>query len=121
MNEARLRLGARLCKACDLGIGGNMYGGRLLEWFAEQAALHAQSLTGEAHLLGYRFDGIRITAPVHAGDALEYFAAGAPRFGRTSVTFELEVRVGEQTVMCGECTFVAVDSAGRKKPITPRA
>ena len=60
-------LGSRLVKVLDLGIGGNLYGGRLLEMAAEQGAIHAARSTGEAHLVGYRFSEFRLTRPVKAG------------------------------------------------------
>ena len=61
-------LGSRLVKVLDLGIGGNLYGGRLLEMAAEQGAIHAARSTGEAHLVGYRFSEFYLTRPVVAQD-----------------------------------------------------
>lgn len=109
-------LGSRLVKVLDLGVGENLYGGRLLEMAAEQGAIHAVKSTGEAHLVGYRFSEFYLTRPVKAGEVLDFYAEKARR-GRSSVTFFLEARVGEERALRGECTFVAVDADGRKKPL----
>lgn len=39
-------LGSRLVKELDLGVGGNLYGGRMLDFTAEQAAIHAAGAPG---------------------------------------------------------------------------
>ena len=49
-----MHIGSKLVKAGDLGLGGFLYGGRLLEYLAEQSAIYAMKSTGEPHLLGYR-------------------------------------------------------------------
>ena len=79
-------LGSRLVKELDLGVGGNLYGGRMLDFTAEQAAIHAARCTGESHPVGYRFSEFYLTRPVKAGEILDFYA-GKPEFGRSSVTF----------------------------------
>lgn len=114
--ERMTYLGARLVKILDLGVGGNLYGGRMLEITAEQGAVYAAKCTGEAHLVGYRFSEFYLTRPVKAGEILDFYA-GIPRTGKTSITFVIEARVGSERALRGECTYVAVDSEGRKKPL----
>ena len=113
---AMIFLGSRLVKILDLGVGENLYGGRLLEMAAEQGAVHAARSTGEAHLVGYRFSEFYLTRPVKSGEILDFYAEKV-RFGTCSVTFFLEARVGGEQALRGECTFVAVDAEGRKKPL----
>ncbi len=111
--------GSRLVKALDLGIGGALYGGRMLEMMAEQAAIHAMKLTGEPHLVGYRFGEVVLRRPVREGEILDFYADEA-RFTRSSVTFVLTARVGNADALTAECTFVAVDRGGKKKAIGER-
>ncbi len=108
------RFGSRLCKECDLGVGRVLYGGRLLEWLAEQAALYAMAVTGETRMVGYRFDDIVIKRPAAAGEVLDFFMSEA-EFGTSSVVFDLEIRVGDAVVLSGRCRYVAVDADGAKK------
>ena len=109
-------IGSRLIKTLDLGIGGALYGGRMLEMMAEQAAIHAMKLTGEAHLVGFRFGDVTLRRPVREGEILDFYA-GAPHFTSCSVTFPLAGRVGNAQALTAECTFVAVDAHGNKKKI----
>ena len=117
--EEMIFLGSRLVKVLDLGVGENLYGGRMLEMAAEQGAVHAMRSTGEAHLVGYRFSEFRLTRPVKAGEILDFYAEPVRR-GQSSVTFFLEARVGDERALRGECTFVAVDAEGKKKPLRKR-
>lgn len=111
-----MHIGSKLVKAGDLGLGGFLYGGRLLEYLAEQSAIHAMKSTGEPHLLGYRFDDVVITNPAREGDILD-FTGGEPHIGRTSVSFDLTVKTGDKTILTARCVFVAVGPDGRKKVI----
>ena len=112
-------LGSRLVKELDLGVGGNLYGGRMLDFTAEQAAIHAARCTGESHPVGYRFSEFYLTRPVKAGEILDFYA-GKPEFGRSSVTFSIEARVGGERALRGECTFVAIGPDGRKEALKER-
>lgn len=109
-------LGSRLVKLLDLGVGGNLYGGRMLDFAAEFGAIHAAKCTGEAHPVGYRFSDFFLVRPVKPGEILDFYA-DHPKFGRTSVTFRISARVGDKCAMRGECTFVAIDAEGRKKEL----
>ena len=107
-------LGSRLVKTLDLSLGGVLFGGRMLDFVAEHAAIHAMKCTGEPHMVGYRFGEIVLSRPVRAGEIID-FSGGESRFGRSSVTFELTGRVGNEVAVRAECTFVAVDEHGCKK------
>lgn len=111
-----MHIGSKLVKTGDLGLGGYLYGGRLLEYLAEQSAIYAMKSTGEPHLLGYRFDDVVITNPAREGDILD-FIGGQPRIGHTSVSFDLTVKTGDKTILTARCVFVAVGPDGRKKVI----
>ena len=112
-------LGSRLVRQLDLGVGGNLYGGRMLDFAAEHGAIYAAKCTGEPHLVGYRFSDFFLPRPVKAGEILDFYA-GSPEFGTTSVTFRIAARVGGESALRGVCTFVAVDSCGRKKALSEK-
>lgn len=111
-------LGSRLVKELDLGVGGNLYGGRMLDFTAEQAAIHAAGVPGNP---SGRLPVLRILpdAAGQGGEILDFYA-GKPEFGRSSVTFAIEVRVGGERALRGECTFVAIGPDGRKKALKER-
>lgn len=109
-------IGSRLIKRLELGIGNALYGGRMLEWLAEHGALYSMKVTGESHLVGYRFGDVVLSRPVREGDILDFYG-GVPQFGTTSVTFPVTAKVGEETALTAVCTFVAVDENGLKKQL----
>ncbi len=107
-------IGSRLVKTLDLGLGGTLYGGRMLDFMAEHAAIHAMKCTGEPHMVGYRFGEVVLSRPVRSGEIVDFYG-GEPRLGCSSVTFELIGRVENEVAVRAECTFVAVDAQGCKK------
>ncbi len=109
-------IGSKLIKNSDLGIGGLLYGGRLLEFVAEQAAIYARKCTGAPHLLGYRFAEIVISHPVREGEILDFYGE-SPTVRTSSITFDLFARSGTTEIVRARCTFVAVDDQGQKYPI----
>lgn len=111
-------IGSRLCKQCDLGLGGVLFGGRLLEWLAEEAAVYAMRLTGEARMVGHRYDEVVLSRPVRPGEILEFYGGGA-QFRTCGVGFGIEGRVGGVPVLTARCVYVAVDAEGGKKALKP--
>ncbi len=109
-------LGSRLVKILDLGVGGNLYGGRLMETAIEHAAIFAAKKTGHAHLVGYRFTDFFLTRPIKAGEILDFYATDE-KTATSSITFRIEAKVNGERALSGECTFVAVDENGKKTPL----
>ncbi len=109
-------IGSRLVKICDLGVGGKLYGGRMLEFLAEQAAVFAVKITGKHHLAGYRFDNVVLSRPVTEGEIIDFYGAG-PVSRRCSVTFHISARVKGVPALEADCTFVNIDENGQKQPL----
>lgn len=109
-------IGSRLAKILDLGVGGNVYGGRLLDFMAEMGAIYAAGATGEEHLLGYKFDNVTITRPVKAGEIIDFFASDC-EFRNCSVSFGIVLEVKGERVLSGRCVYVAADENGKKKAL----
>lgn len=111
-----MKIGSKLCLVSDLGVGEYMYGGRLLELLGEQGAIYALKLTGEKHMLGYRFDEVVIRRPVRMGEVVDFFGEN-PQPRTTSVTFDFRAECGGEVVLTARCTYVAIDPDGHKKPL----
>ncbi len=100
----------------NLGVSGNLFGGQVMAWMDEAAALYAIWATGGEKVVTRRFSEILFDHPVHNGEILE-FDCGNPVCGRTSITFTIRAHVGDKISFQAECTFVAVDGDGQKKTI----
>lgn len=75
----------------DLNPNGTLFGGRLLEWIDEEAALYTIVQLENRHIVTKFISEINfINAPVQ-GDIIE-MGIEATNFGRTSITLRCEVR-----------------------------
>ena len=106
----------KICMTKDIGVNGNLFGGNMMAWMDEAAAIFAGNYTGERRLVTLKYAEILFQRPVRVGDLVEFYAHD-PRLGRTSVTFDLEGVVTGEVVFRTTCTFVALDEDGRPKPI----
>ncbi len=110
------KISSSLCLNSDIGVSGNMYGGRLLYLMDEAAAIYAMRHTGEPRIVSRKFSGVEFHSPVTLGEVLEFYADN-PRRGNTSFSFEIIVLVNGERRFSSSCVFVAVDARGNKKPI----
>jgi len=114
------RVTSHICMTRDLGNGGNLFGGTMMAWMDEAAGIYAHVYTGAPRMVTLKFTEILFRHPVRERDRVDFFA-GNPRIGRTSITFDVEGRVGETVVFQTTGTFVAVDKKGRPKRIEREA
>lgn len=102
----------------DLNANGSLFGGRLLQWIDEEAAIYAIIQLGNHRLVTKYISEIEFEAPAHTGDMIEMgFLATA--FGRTSLTMRAVVRniITRTTLLSIErIVFVNLDEAGRPTP-----
>lgn len=105
-----------MCLTKDIGVGGNLFGGVMLAWMDESAAVYAHQQTGAPRMVTLKYEEILFKEPVHVGDIVEFFAS-QPRRGRTSFSFDLEARVHGKPVFHTRAIFVAVNAAGRPEPL----
>ncbi len=117
--EARaimVKITSKMCLNDDVGVYGNMFGGRLLSIMDESAAIFARLYTGEKRIVSRKFSGVEFHSPVKLGEILCVYADN-PKHGTTSFSFDIVVIVNETRRFQASCVFVAVDADGRKKTI----
>lgn len=114
--EGLSRVTTHLVLTGDLGVSGNLFGGKVMAWMDEAAAIYAMWATGSEKVVTRRFSEILFDKPVRNGEQLE-FHCGRPVKGRTSITFTIVACVGNDIKFQAECTFVAVKPDGTKKEI----
>jgi acyl-CoA thioesterase YciA len=105
--------------------GGDIFGGWIMASMDAAAAM-ATTRYVEGRAVTVAVSGMVFIAPVKVGDSVCFYA-DLKRMGRTSLTLDVEVWVlrqgrGERVkVTAAEFTFVAVDEAGRPRPISRAA
>ena len=106
-----------------LGVAGNLFGGTLLAWVDEAAALYA-SKAADNRFVTYELERVRFLLPCVVGDIVEVRARPL-KASRSGLQLELLVarlkRDGsEETVLSTTAIMVAVGADGKKAPVAFR-
>lgn len=102
----------------DLNANGTLFGGSLLKWIDEEAAIYAIIQLGNGRAVTKYISEINFVSSAVQGDLIE-MGLTATRFGRTSLAMRAEVRnmITRQSILTiEEIVFVNLDAAGRPEP-----
>ncbi|MDX1277223.1 acyl-CoA thioesterase [Oceanihabitans sediminis] len=102
----------------DLNPNGTLFGGRLLEWIDEEAALYAVVQLENKHVVTKFMTEIDFVSSAREGDIIE-IGIQATSFGRSSLTMYCEVRnmVTRETIITIEkIIMVNLDANGNAVP-----
>jgi acyl-CoA hydrolase len=105
----------KLVKPEDLNANNTLFGGRLLEWVDEEAAIYAAIEARHKRIVTKKISAIDFVAPARQGDVIEIGVA-LKKVGKTSITLEVQVRdlTNQQVIVnIDEMVFVCVDDKGR--------
>ena len=75
----------------DLNPNGTLFGGSLLRWIDEEAAVYVIGQLGNSRVVTKYMSEINFVSSARQGDVIE-LGINAIRFGRTSITLRCEVR-----------------------------
>jgi acyl-CoA hydrolase len=75
----------------DLNPNGTLFGGCLLRWIDEEAAVYVISQLGHSNVVTKYMSEINFVSSARQGDIIE-LGIGATAFGRTSIALRCEVR-----------------------------
>jgi len=102
----------------DLNPNNTLFGGRLLQWIDEEAALYTIIQLDNIHIVTKYMSEINFISAPRQGDILE-IGIVATKFGRTSITLECEVRnklTREPILTIDTLVFVNLDDEGKPSP-----
>jgi acyl-CoA hydrolase len=107
-----------------LGVAGTLFGGMLLAWVDEAAALYA-SKAADNRFVTFELEKVRFLLPCVVGDIVE---VGARPLMASRSGLQLELRVArlgkddaKETVLSTRAVMVAVDGEGKKMPVAFKA
>ncbi len=115
----------RLCLGSDIGIHGNMFGGKMLSLIDEAAAAFVSQFCETPRIVTVKMDEVVFKKPIKSGNQLKLYAQ-VEKIGRSSIEISIEVRrynvyTSDETVACStKCTFVRIDEDGNPIPIADR-
>lgn len=102
----------------DLNANATLFGGSLLRWIDEEAAVYAIIQLGNGRVVTKYMSAISFTASAREGDIVE-IGLVAIRFGRTSLTMRAEARnlFSRSTILTiAQLVFVNLDDRGVPTP-----
>ena len=113
MNEFR-QIVRKWVKPEDLNQHGALFGGRLMQWVDEEAAIVAVAQLGRIDVVTRHMSAVDFSARADRGDLLE-LDYRVVAFGRTSLTLSCRVEnaiTGAEVLTLESIVFVAVDEHG---------
>ena len=114
-----------ICKASDIGIHSNMFGGTILGLIDQSSGAYAAQICDTPRMVTIKIDELVFKNPVKEGNIMKIYGI-VKEFGNTSITLYLEVRkhnvyTGHQDVVVStNIKFVRIDEEGRAIPISER-
>jgi acyl-CoA thioesterase YciA len=107
----------KLIKPGDLNPRGTLFGGQLLKWIDEEAAIFAICQLSSSNIVTKAMSEIDFVTTAKVGDVIE-FGMDLVKFGTTSVTICCDVRnknTKESIIRIDKIVFVLLDENGRPK------
>ena len=105
-------------KPGDLNGHGTLFGGSLLRWIDEEAAIYTSCQLDSRSIVTKYMSEINFVSSARQGDIIE-MGMEVVKFGTTSITLRCEVRnklTQEVIISIEKIVFVHIDENGRPKP-----
>lgn len=102
----------------DLNANGTLFGGSLLRWIDEEAAIYVMIQLGNERVVTKYMSEINFVSSAEQGDIVE-MGLRATAFGRTSMTMRAEVRnlfTRQSILTIDQIVFVNLGADGRPAP-----
>lgn len=117
-----MSMSLRLIMPGDLNAAGRLFGGRLMEWVDEIAALYCMSQLARKQIVTKKISEVIFNEPADLRDVLE-FLCRVKSAGRSSITIECLVMTKvlsptdrSKLIVACDLVFVAIDEHGRPEP-----
>lgn len=108
----------KLIRPEDLNARGTLFGGAILKWIDEEAAIYAMCQLETKDIVTKVISEVNFMSPGYQGDIIE-IGVEAKSIGRTSITLEVDVRnkdTEKSILKIDKIVFVSVDQEGSPKP-----
>jgi acyl-CoA thioesterase YciA len=108
----------KLIKYEDLNARGTLFGGQVLKWVDEEAAIFCICQLGDRSIVTKTMSEVNFVSSAKLGDVVE-IGCELVQFGTTSITIACEVRnkdTKQSIIRIDKIVFVCVDDNGTPKP-----
>lgn len=108
-----------VCKASDIGVNDNLFGGTMLAWLDESGGIFSCNKCNSPRMVTVMVDKVIFKHPVKVGNLIKIYGE-VNKIGRTSISISLEARrfnfdkYCKETVVCStDMVFVKIDENGK--------
>jgi len=108
----------KLIKPSDLNARGTLFGGQVLKWIDEEAAIFCVCQLGTSRIVTKLMSEINFVETAKLGEIVE-IGCDVVKFGTTSITINCDVRnktTKQSIVKIDKIVFVVVDENGKPIP-----
>lgn len=108
----------KIVKPQDLNPNGTLFGGVVLSWIDEEAAIYVLCQLGKGRIVTKYMSEINFVSSAKLGDVIE-IGMETVKFGRTSITVKCEVRTKfnrDTIITIDRIVFVHIDENGIPLP-----
>ena len=108
----------KLIKPEDLNPRGTLFGGQLLKFIDEEAAIYAMCQLGTKNIVTKLISEINFISPAYQGDVIQ-IGVEPVKFGTTSLTLKVAVvnkDTGKTILEVDKMVFVSLDDNGKPFP-----
>ena len=108
----------KIVKPQDLNPNGTLFGGAVLSWIDEEAAIYVLCQLGKGRIVTKYMSEINFVSSAKLGDVIE-IGMETVKFGRTSITVKSEVRTKfarDTIITIDRIVFVHIDENGNPIP-----
>ena len=124
-NKKLIYRGSKLCMTSDLGVHGNLFGGKMMSLIDENAGIFVCEICDTPRMVTKKIEEVVFDRPVKVGSIMKIYC-GIEKIGSTSITIRVEVRnynvytEKEYKVCSTRLVFVRIDEEGNAIPIADR-
>lgn len=115
-------IGTKVCMTKDLGVHGNLFGGKMMSWIDESAAAYACMYCDNPRMVTVKVSELIFQRPVKVGEMVRFYG-NVKKIGNTSITLHLDVKIhnpvnGNETLCTTtDIVFVSINQDGKSIPI----
>ena len=105
---------SKICMTKDVGLHGNLFGGNMMAWVDEAAAIFAREQCQYDSMVTRKIGEINFTKAVKVGTIIKFYGYDR-EFGETSIKFHISVRdnTGNE-YFTTDFVFVAINKEGKR-------
>ena len=115
----------KICMTKDIGVHGNLFGGKMLAWLDEAGAAFACQIADSTRMVTKRISEVNFEKPVKTGRIVKIYGS-VIGIRNTSVSVALEARShnpysGNQKIVCQtQMIFVQIDDDGESLALSKK-